>query len=171
MSKALFLDRDGVINEDEGYLYEIDKCRFVEGIFELVAAAEAKGYLPIVVTNQSGIARGYYTEEAMHTLHDHMREEFKKRGCHILAFYHSPFHPESIFPHLKKESHCRKPKPGMFLEAIHDHGIDPFESIMVGDKPSDRIELEGLTSYVIKSRYSENDYDVEKLVDLIPILS
>ncbi len=170
MSKALFLDRDGVINEDEGYLFEIDKCRFVDGIFELVSAAEKMGYLPIVVTNQSGIARGYYSEESMHALHDHIREEFLKRGIHILAFYHSPFHPNAIIPHLKKASHCRKPKPGMFLQAINDHGIDPFESIMVGDKPSDRIELEGLTSYIIKSKYSEDSFDVETLRDLISIL-
>lgn len=170
MSKAIFLDRDGIINEDEGYLYEIEKCRFVPGIFELVAAAEAKGYLPIVVTNQSGIARGYYTEDDMHILHAHMKEEFQKRGCHIAAFYHSPFHPEAVIPHLRKASHCRKPKPGMFLQAIHDHGIDPNTSIMVGDKPSDRIELAGLTSYVLKSRYSEYDYDVENLTDLIPLL-
>ncbi len=170
MSKALFLDRDGVINEDEGYLFEIERCRFVPGIFELVAAAEDKGYLPIVVTNQSGIARGYYTEKDMHELHDHMREEFLARGCHILAFYHSPFHPEAVIPHLKKKSHCRKPKPGMFLQAINDHGIDPSLSIMVGDKPSDRIELEGLTSYVIKSNYSENSFDFEKLTDIIEVL-
>ncbi len=167
MAKALFLDRDGIINEDEGYLFEVDKCRFVPGIFELVKAADEKGYLPIVVTNQSGIARGYYTEHDMHTLHAHIREEFAKRGAHIVAFYHSPYHPEAIVPHLKKASNCRKPKPGMFLQAIQDHQIDPHQSIMVGDKPSDRIALEGLTSYIIKSKYCETDYDIEKLTEVI----
>lgn len=170
MSKALFLDRDGIINEDEGYLYQIEKCHFVDGIFELVARAEELGYLPIVVTNQSGIGRGYYTEEEMHILHDYIKEEFIKRGCHLVAFYHSPFHPEAIHPHLRKVSHCRKPKPGMFIQAMHDHGIDPFQSIMVGDKPSDRIQMEGLTSYILKSKYAEFDYDIEKLTDLIPLL-
>lgn len=170
MSKALFLDRDGIINEDEGYLFEIERCRFVPGIFELVAAAVKKGYTPIVVTNQSGIARGYYTEQQMNDLHSYMNDEFLKHGAHITAFYHSPFHPNAIIPHLKKSSDCRKPKPGMFLRAIHDHGIDPFKSIMVGDKPSDRIQLEGLTCYIMKSKYTGDDFDFEKLTDIIGLL-
>jgi len=170
MAKALFLDRDGVINEDEGYLFQIERCRFVPGIFDLVAAAVKKGYLPIVVTNQSGIARGYYTEEQMIELHSFMQDEFRKHGSFITAFYHSPFHPNAVIPHLKKASDCRKPKPGMFHQAIHDHGIDPFSSIMVGDKPSDRIQLEGLTCYIIKSKYTGEDYDFDTITDIIPKL-
>jgi len=170
MSKALFLDRDGIINEDEGYLFQIERCRFVPGIFELVAAAVKKGYLPIVVTNQSGIARGYYTEQQMNDLHSYMQQEFLKHGSQITAFYHSPFHPKAVIPSLKKASDCRKPKPGMFLQAIHDHGINPFTSIMVGDKPSDRIQLEGLTCYIMKSKYTGDDYDFTKLTEIIPVL-
>lgn len=170
MNKALFLDRDGVINEDEGYLFEIEKCRFVDGIFDLVKAAQDKGYLPIVVTNQSGIARGYYKVEDMILLHKYIEKEFRIRGVKIVDFFFSPYHPKAIIPELKKDSDCRKPKPGMFIQAIEKYNIDITKSIMVGDKPSDRIELEGLTSYILKSKYAADEYDIENLRELITFL-
>ena len=170
MNRALFLDRDGVVNEDEGYLYEIDKCRFVDGVFEVVKLARALGFLPIIVTNQSGIARGYYTEQSMHDLHNYMQAEFRKRGAEIEKFYYCPYHPKGVIKHLTKVANCRKPKPGMFLEAKSDFDIDFSKSIMVGDKPSDRVDIEGLKSYIIKSEYSKKDYDIATLLDFIPIL-
>jgi D-glycero-D-manno-heptose 1,7-bisphosphate phosphatase len=169
-NKALFLDRDGVINVDTKYLHKSEDVIFVDGIFELCRAAELKGYLLIVVTNQAGIARGYFTEEDVKILHEWMTEKFAEQGITLTAFYYSPFHPEGVIEEYKKDSDCRKPKPGLFIKAAREHNIDITRSIMIGDKPSDRIQLEGLTSVVIKSRYSKETFDFENILDVIKIL-
>lgn len=135
--KALFLDRDGVINVDHGYVYRIQDFEFQRGIFELVHAACERGYLIIVVTNQSGIARGLYTEQEFQTLTDWMVAQFAQRGGTIHRVYHSPFHPVSGLGELKKDTDCRKPGPGMLFAARDELDIDLSESVMVGDKVSD----------------------------------
>lgn len=170
MNKALFLDRDGIINEDTKYLHKAEDVVFTDGIFELCNAAQQKGYLLIVVTNQAGIARGYFTEEDVITLHDWMKKQFAEKGILISDFYYSPYHPSGVIESYKKDSNCRKPKPGLFIQAVKDHNIDINQSLMVGDKQSDRIQLEGLKSVVIKSRYSPENYDFEKLIDVVGIL-
>jgi D-glycero-D-manno-heptose 1,7-bisphosphate phosphatase len=170
MNKALFLDRDGIINEDTKYLHKAEDVVFIDGIFELCSIAQQKGYILIVVTNQAGIARGYFTEEAVHTLHEWMKKQFVEKGILISDFYYCPYHPSGIIEHYKKDSDCRKPKPGLFIQAIKDHNIDINQSLMVGDKQSDRIQLEGLRSVVIKSRYSPENYDFENLLDVVGIL-
>ncbi|MBE0497555.1 MAG: D-glycero-beta-D-manno-heptose 1,7-bisphosphate 7-phosphatase [Campylobacterales bacterium] len=130
MKKALFLDRDGVINEDKGYVSRIEDFTFCAGVFEALRAFEARGYLLIIVTNQSGIGRGYYTEEAYEILTAWMLEECQKNGVTIAKVYHCPHAPE-------EGCGCRKPHPGMLEAAIGEFGIDVTRSWMVGDKLSD----------------------------------
>lgn len=132
MKKALFLDRDGVINIELNYLYKIEDFKFIDGIFELCRHYQDLGYLIIVVTNQSGIARNYYDESDFEKLTTWMIEEFAKNGIKITKVYHCPHHPE-----ISGECSCRKPEPGMILEAQKEFDIDLKSSILVGDKERD----------------------------------
>ena len=132
LQKALFLDRDGVINVEKEYLYKIEDFEFIEGIFELCLHYQKLGFIIIVVTNQSGIARKYYSEEDFTILTEWMIGEFLKKGVVISKVYHCPHHPK-----ISGECSCRKPKAGMFLEAQKEFGIDMQNSIMVGDKERD----------------------------------
>ena len=134
---ALFLDRDGVINVDYGYVHRPEEFEFVEGIFELVAAANRAGYLVVVVTNQAGIGRGYYSEAQFHALTDWMKTRFKEHGAIIDAVYFCPCHPEHGIGAYRRESQFRKPAPGMLLQAQSELDIDMAQSIFIGDKPSD----------------------------------
>ena len=137
MTPALFLDRDGVINVDHSYVYRKEDFHFVDGIFELVAAAKHAGFLVVVVTNQAGIGRGYYNEADFHQLMDWVKEQFLARGGEIDAIYFCPYHPDYGVGAYRQDSHCRKPKPGMLLQAKNDFKIDMPDSVMVGDKLSD----------------------------------
>ncbi len=132
MKKALFLDRDGVINIEKEYLYKIEDFEFIDGIFELCEYYQNLGYMIFIVTNQSGIARGYYTEEDFSKLTQWMIKKFKERKIIIQHVYHCPHHPD-----INKICTCRKPEPGMLLDAKKEFGIDLTQSIMVGDKERD----------------------------------
>lgn len=136
-NKALFLDRDGVINIDHGHVFEIEKFDFIEGIFELCKKAQDLGYLIIVVTNQAGIAKGFYSEERFLELTNFMENEFAKRGAKITKVFYCPFHIEAKIEKYRKDSFDRKPNPGMFLKAIEEFNIEPKNSLMIGDKESD----------------------------------
>lgn len=134
MNKALFLDRDGVINTDKNHVHLIADVDFIEGIFPLASAAHKAGYKLIVITNQGGIARGKFTEEQFQTLMSWMHEQFAINNAPLTAVYHCPHHPE----HGERTiCECRKPKPGMLLQAASEHDIDLSRSLMVGDKQSD----------------------------------
>lgn len=135
--KALFLDRDGVINVNHGYVHTPANTDWVPGIFELVGDAHARGYLPVVVTNQAGIARGYYDESAFLEYTAWMHAQFALRGTPLLATYWCPHHPEAGLGDYRIECDCRKPRPGMLRAAIARFGIDPARSMIIGDKPSD----------------------------------
>lgn len=163
LRKALFIDRDGIINEDTGYPYLPGHIRFNEPVFPLCANAAGKGYLLIVISNQAGIAKGKFTEQDVRALHEWMAGEFKKRGITIAGFYYCPHHPEGIVPAYRKVCNCRKPKPGMIEQAVKDHNIDISKSLVIGDKHTDRIALDGLRSIIVKSRYTDSDFDVEDL--------
>ncbi len=137
MNKALFLDRDGVINHEVGYLHAAEDVRWVAGIFELCRVAVGSGYKLVVVTNQAGIARGLYTEAQFETLMEWMRGEFVARGVALDAVYFSPYHPVHGLGEYKREHEDRKPGPGMLLRAAKDLGLDLGRSVMVGDRCSD----------------------------------
>jgi len=125
--KALFLDRDGIINEDTGYVFQKENVRFVEGIFELCRSAIRKGYIIIVVTNQSGIERGYFTEIDFRSLTEWMLSRFEAIGVKITEVLHCP----------ALSGPDRKPNPGLFLAAQKKHGIDMSASVSLGDKERD----------------------------------
>ena len=132
MNKAAFFDRDGTINVEKNYLYKVEDFEFIKGIPQLIKNYNDEGYIVIVVTNQAGIARGYYTEEDMNILHSYINEQLAKIGAHIDAFYFCPHHPD-----ITGECNCRKPKTGMLKKAIKEWNIDVTESILYGDKPWD----------------------------------
>ena len=127
MNKALFLDRDGTINVDYGYVYQIEKFEFINGIFELCQKAQERGYLIIVITNQSGIARNYYKDEDFHTLNKFMIDEFASKGIKITDVFYCP----------DLDSERRKPNCGMFIEAKEKYNLDMKTSISLGDKERD----------------------------------
>lgn len=138
MKKAIFLDRDGTLNIDYGYVHDIDHFYFIEGSIEALKALQEMGYALVLVTNQSGIARGYFTEEEFNQLTEWMDWSLEDRGVHLDGIYYCPHHPKGTGKY-KKECDCRKPKPGLLLEAMADLGIDPKKSIMIGDKLDDVI--------------------------------
>lgn len=133
---ALFLDRDGVINVDKNYVHRVEDCEFVDGIFELCRKAKGMGYKLIVVTNQAGIAKGYFTERDYATFMNYVRGEFEKRGCPLDDAFYCPYHKDGLGEY-RKDSEDRKPRPGMILKAAARHGVDLRSSVLVGDKESD----------------------------------
>jgi D-glycero-D-manno-heptose 1,7-bisphosphate phosphatase len=135
--KALFLDRDGVINEDTGFVHRIEEFRFLAGIFDLCRAAKDLGFRLIVVTNQSGVGTGRFAETDFHTLTAWMEEQFRDRGVALDRVYHCPHHPTKGIGDYRKDCGWRKPKPGMLLRAARDFGLDLGASALIGDNARD----------------------------------
>jgi D-glycero-D-manno-heptose 1,7-bisphosphate phosphatase len=134
---ALFLDRDGVINVDRNYIYRVEDFEFVEGAVDVIRRFNDKGWWVFVVTNQSGIARGYYTEEQMQALHAWLGAELGRQSARIDRIYHCPFHEEGTIPRYTKDSYDRKPKPGMLIRAMTDFPVIKEQSFLIGDKQAD----------------------------------
>ncbi|WP_081757178.1 D-glycero-beta-D-manno-heptose 1,7-bisphosphate 7-phosphatase [Aliarcobacter lanthieri] len=128
--KIVYLDRDGVINKDFGYVYEISKFEFCDGVFEACNHFINLGYEIIIITNQSGIGRDYYTKNDFLSLTEYMKNEFKKHGINILKVYYCPHSPE-------EDCNCRKPNIGMILQSLNDFNINLQNSWLIGDKISD----------------------------------
>jgi len=134
---ALFLDRDGVINVEQGYVGKVEDFEFMPNIFDLLRHAQDKGYRLIVVTNQSGVGRQYYTAEDFHTLMQWMITALKKEHIVIDGYYGCYYHDIAEDERYRRSSFFRKPNPGMILDAAVQHQIDLTRSLMVGDKESD----------------------------------
>jgi D-glycero-D-manno-heptose 1,7-bisphosphate phosphatase len=137
MNKGFFLDRDGVINIDHGYVYKVEDFEFVKGIFDLTKEAIQKGYLIFVITNQAGIGRGLYTLNDFNHLTNWMIQEFKKKDILLSKVYFSPYHFKHGKGIYKKDHISRKPNPGMIYQARDDFNIDLSRSILIGDKLTD----------------------------------
>lgn len=135
--QAIFFDRDGVLNEEVGYLWEIERFKWIDGARDAVKLCNERGLLTVVVTNQSGIARGLYTSRHVDALHDFMQRSLAQIGAHIDAFYYCPHHPEGTVAEFSVACECRKPKPGLILRACAELNINPAQSILFGDSQRD----------------------------------
>ena len=137
MNRAIFFDRDGVLNEEVGYLWEIERFEWIDGAREAIKLCNERGFLAVVVTNQGGIAKNLYTARDVDALHSFMQESLSEIGAHIDAFYYCPHHIDGTIKELSVECECRKPKPGLILKACEELKIEPARSIMFGDKERD----------------------------------
>ena len=138
LKPASFLDRDGVINIDKGYVHKIEDFEWVLGAKEAIKYLKELNFIVIVVTNQSGISRKYYKEKDVHNLHNFINIELSKMGTKIDDFYYSPFHPDVFNPNFSHLSHLRKPNTGMLELAEQKWTIDKSKSFMIGDRLSDK---------------------------------
>lgn len=155
--KALFLDRDGIVNIDYGHVYKIEDFKFTDFIFDLCKKYQSNGYLIFIITNQAGIGKGLYTENDFLILTEYMLNEFKKHNIDITKVYYCPHKPED-------HCECRKPKPGMFLKAIKEFNVDVANSVAIGDKMSDleAAHLAGIKNLFFKhNQYKQYDVDFE----------
>ncbi len=138
MTSAVFLDRDGVINVDHGYVSTWERFEFLPGVPDALRALQDAGYLLIVVSNQSGIGRGYYGEADVESLNQAVAQHLGSTvGVTLSEFYHCPHHPTEAEGEFRRQCDCRKPAPGMIRQAVLDHGVDLKTSLLVGDKDSD----------------------------------
>jgi D-glycero-D-manno-heptose 1,7-bisphosphate phosphatase len=134
---AAFLDRDGVLNHDHGYVHRADQFDWIDGAREAVKFLNDAGYYVFVVTNQSGIARGLYDEAAVAALHDWMQRQLAGIGARIDLIQYCPYHPEGIVERYRRVSSHRKPGPGMLMDCLSRYDVDVAHSFSIGDKPSD----------------------------------
>jgi D-glycero-D-manno-heptose 1,7-bisphosphate phosphatase len=159
LKKAVFLDRDGTINEEREYLFRVEDMSFIPGAVEAMALLKAAGFTLVVVTNQSGIGRGFYHEADLERLHEFMQAELEKSSAAVDAFYFCPHHPVHGKGDYLLNCACRKPLPGMILQAAADHGIELAASWMVGDKLAD-VEAgvaAGCRPILVKSGYGADE--------------
>ncbi len=135
--RAVFIDRDGTLCEEVGYINHVSRCRLLPNSLEAVRQANRAGFLVIVATNQAGVARGYFEEPLIGAVHDRIRSWIEDGGARIDAFYYCPHHPREGQPPYRKDCDCRKPRPGMLLRAAREHDIDLQRSCMIGDSLAD----------------------------------
>lgn len=161
MNKAVFLDRDGTINVDKAYLSKIEEFEYLPGVIQGLRMLQDAGFILIIVTNQSGIARGYYTEDDFFELNKCMLSDLRKKGIKIAKVYYCPHHPNGKIEKYKLDCNCRKPKLGMYEEAIEDFDIGLSRSFTIGDKIRDLAicEKTSCRGYLISNLEKENIVD------------
>lgn len=178
-SKAAFIDRDGVINKDFGYVYRIEDFELIPGVIEALSLLIKNGFLLIIITNQAGLARGYYSYSQLNKLHSYLIKILINSGVNLDAIYFCPHHPNGIVPSLSIECNCRKPAPGLIFRAEKDFNINLNLSVLFGDKMSDiqAGKSAGVgTNFIVNSgqkiwnsSYSEPDYIASNLLEAVKI--
>jgi len=168
--KTLFLDRDGIINLDRSYVHKFDDIEWVPGIIDVIQAARKMKMKVVVLTNQSGVARGYYTEEDVHEVHKRMGEYLDSKDAHIDAWYYSIFHSEGTIPELRAKSYFRKPWPGMMMKAASENSLEIEGSLMIGDKKSDILHVPGPNYHLYKGNYDLQGTDAPIHDDVCKII-
>lgn len=148
MERVIFLDRDGTLNEEVHYLHKKEDLKILKGVPEALRKLRESGYRLVVVTNQAGVARGYYQEEDVKALHRYMNELLTPAGAGIDGFFYCPHHPEHGIGQYKRVCHCRKPDIGMFEQAERYFGVDKAHSWMIGDK---LIDMEAGRNYGVRT--------------------
>lgn len=136
-SRCMFLDRDGVVNKDIGYAFTYDQIEYIDGLFPLSRLATSLGYKIVIITNQSGIGRGFYTDDDFLNLMEKIKKDFLRQNAQIDGVYFSPFHPTKALGSFRKYDPSRKPGPGMIIQAEKDLSLDLANSVLIGDKMSD----------------------------------
>ena len=164
MNRAVFIDRDGTISEEVGYINHVSRFRLFPYSAAALKQLHDNGYLAIVITNQAGVARGYFSEEMVQAIHQQMTKDLESSGARVDAIYYCAHHPTVGEPPYQLDCDCRKPKPGLLLRAAHDYDIDLAKSWMVGDRYSD-IELAanaGVKSALVLSGYGRGEWEHQR---------
>jgi D-glycero-D-manno-heptose 1,7-bisphosphate phosphatase len=164
MKRAVFIDRDGTISEEVGYINHASRFRLFPYSAPAIKHLNENGWLAIVITNQAGVARGYFSEDMIHTVHERMTKELESNGAKLDAIYYCSHHPSVGEPPYRFDCDCRKPKPGLISHAAKDFAIDLSESWMVGDRHSD-VELArnaGVKSMFVMSGYGRGEWEHQR---------
>lgn len=164
MKKCVFFDRDGTINIDFGYVYQYEQFVFMPNVIEALDRLKKAGFLLIVITNQSGIARGKFSESDVDKLHNQINEELKEKKLKFDAFYYCPHYKDGIVKKYSIECNCRKPKPGLFLKAKEDFGIDMQHSYLIGNSQTDIMAAEAAG---VGQSFLISECDISSAVDRI----
>lgn len=159
MERVIFLDRDGTLNEEVNYLHRKEDMKLLSGVPEAIRMLREHGYRIVVITNQAGVARGYYSEEAVRELHEYMNEILEPQGAKIDAFFYCPHHPEHGIGAYKRKCRCRKPEIGMFEQAEQIFDVDKAHSWMIGDK---QIDVQSGRNYGVHTALVGTGYGVSE---------
>jgi D-glycero-D-manno-heptose 1,7-bisphosphate phosphatase len=162
--RAIFIDRDGVLNEEVGYITDLTQFRLYDFAAEAVRLINEAGWRAIVLTNQSGVARGYFTESFLLEIHARMEESLRLQGARLDAIYYCAHHPDFGSPPYRRDCDCRKPKPGLIERAARDFGLDPAECFVIGDRYRD-IEMghaAGARSVMVMTGYGREEHAMER---------
>lgn len=158
--KAVFLDRDGTINIEKNHLYRIEDLEFIEGVPEAIRLLNISGYKVIIITNQAGVAKGYYTEADVLKLHEYIASELAKSGARVDDFYYCPHHPTEGKDEYRRVCGCRKPATGMLEAAMEKYGISPEDSWVIGDRATD-IQAGnklGINTVLVETGYGKEEF-------------
>lgn len=162
--KAVFMDRDGTITEEVGYVNHPSRLRLFDWTVPAIRQLNRAGLKAVVITNQAGVARGYFTEELVNEVHGLLREQLESAGAHLDGVYYCPHHPSVGAPPYRQDCQCRKPRIGMLEQAAKDIGIDLSHSYMVGDRYGD-VELArraGARAVLVKSGYGLGEFTYQQ---------
>lgn len=160
IKKAVFIDRDGTINVDKGYINHEDLFELIPSVAQAIRQLNKNNFLVFIVSNQSGLARGFFSQEVLDKVHQRMNRLLSQKNAHYDALYYCPHHPDGMIEEFRKDCDCRKPKTGLFKKALKDFEFDIKSSFMVGDKPSD-IEFGkrcGLKTIMVLTGYGKGEF-------------